>query len=58
MITYFRSVIEEGKKVVWPSRPTILRHTAMVAISVIVAAAIFASVDYGFQQLVLASLTR
>ncbi len=58
MISYFRSVIEEGKKVVWPTRQTIVRHTAMVTISVIIAAAIFASVDYGFQQLVLASLTK
>ncbi|MEX1052205.1 MAG: preprotein translocase subunit SecE [Patescibacteria group bacterium] len=58
MISYFRSVLAEGKKVVWPNRQTIIRHTAMVTISVIVAAVVFAGVDYGFQQLVLASLAR
>ncbi len=58
MVSYLRSVIDEGKKVVWPSRPTVLRHTLMVIVSVAIAAALFAGVDYGFQQLVMASLTR
>lgn len=58
MVGYFRSVIDEGKKVVWPNRQTIFRHTVMVVITVVISAAIFASIDYGFQQLVLASLKR
>lgn len=55
---YFRSVVDEGKKVVWPSRQTVLRHTGMVIIVVLISSAIFAGVDYLFQQLVLASITR
>ena len=57
-IDYFRSVIEEGKKVVWPTREIILRHTVMVVIVMVVAAAVFAGVDYGFQQLVLLSIAK
>jgi preprotein translocase SecE subunit len=55
---YFRSVFEEGKKVVWPTRQVIIRHTLTVIAVVIIASALFAGVDYGFQQLVLASIAR
>lgn len=55
---YFRSVFEEGKKIVWPTRQIIIRHTVMVVVVVVIASALFAGVDYGFQQLVLASLAR
>lgn len=55
---YFRSVYEEGKKIVWPTRQMIVRHTIMVIIVVVIASALFAGVDYGFQQLVLASIAR
>lgn len=55
---YFRSVYEEGKKIVWPTRQMIVRHTIMVIIVVVIASALFVGVDYGFQQLVLASIAR
>jgi len=55
---YFRSVFEEGKKIVWPTRQMIIRHTAMVIVVVVIASALFAGIDYGFQQLVLASIAR
>lgn len=57
-IDYFRTVIEEGKKVVWPTREIVLRHTAMVVVVMIISAAVFAGVDYGFQQLVLLSISE
>lgn len=55
---YFRSVFEEGKKIVWPTRQMIIRHTLVVVIVVVIASALFAGIDYGFQQLVLASIAR
>ncbi|HUD20509.1 MAG TPA: preprotein translocase subunit SecE [Candidatus Saccharimonadales bacterium] len=53
---FVKSVVEEGSKVIWPDRPTVIRHTIMVIISVGIAMAIFASLDYGLQQLVLVVL--
>lgn len=50
------STIDELKKVVWPSRDTVVRHTIMVIVSVAVAVLIFASLDYGLQKLVLAAI--
>lgn len=58
ILDYFRSVLEEGRKVVWPTREIILRHTVMVVIVMIISAAVFAGVDYGFQQLVLLSISN
>lgn len=55
---YFRSVLDEGKKVVWPTREIVLRHTVMVVIVMIISAAIFAGVDYVFQQLVVLSISK
>lgn len=55
-IAFFRTAIEEGRKVIWPSRPVVIRHTVMVVISVAIATLIFASVDYGLQKLVIASI--
>ena len=57
ILDYFRSVLDEGKKVVWPTKEIILRHTVMVVVVTVIAAAIFAGVDYGFQQLVLLSIS-
>lgn len=57
-VDYFRTVLEEGKKVVWPTREIILRHTAMVVVVMIISAAVFAGVDYVFQQLVLLSISK
>jgi len=55
---YFKSVVEEGKKVVWPTREMIIKHTIMVVIVMILAAAVFGGIDYGFQQLVILGLSR
>ncbi|MEX0594763.1 MAG: preprotein translocase subunit SecE [Patescibacteria group bacterium] len=55
---YFRTVYEEGKKVVWPTRQMVIKHTGMVIVVVAISAAVFTGIDYGFQQLVLISITR
>lgn len=56
--TYLKSVYEENKKVVWPTRQTALRHTLMVLVSVGVAVLVFASLDYILKQGLLYLLNR
>lgn len=52
------SVIDEGKKTIWPDRPTIIRHTVMVVATIVVATLIFAGVDYLLQKLLLLAINR
>lgn len=56
VVSYVASSIEEGKKVVWPSREIVLRHTLMVVVSVAIAVLIFSSIDYGLQKLVILAI--
>ncbi|QQG50013.1 MAG: preprotein translocase subunit SecE [Candidatus Berkelbacteria bacterium] len=55
---YLKSTVEEGRKVVWPTRETVVRHTIMVVVSVAVAVLIFASLDYGLKKLVILAIER
>jgi len=55
-VSYVKSVVEEGKKVIWPSREMILRHSVMVIATVAVATVIVAGLDYGFQKLLLLAI--
>jgi preprotein translocase SecE subunit len=55
--SYFQSVATEARKVVWPSRETVLRHTLMVVVSVAVAVLIFGGADYGLQKLVILAIS-
>jgi preprotein translocase SecE subunit len=57
-VTYVRSVVEESKKVIWPSRELVLRHTGMVVATIIVSTIIFAGLDYGLQHLVVVAITK
>jgi preprotein translocase SecE subunit len=57
-LPFFNSVVEESRKVVWPDRPTVIRHTLMVIISVGIAMVIFASLDFGLQKLVVLTLNN
>lgn len=56
--SYFGSVVEEGKKVIWPNRDTVIRHTVMVIVSVALAMLIFSSIDFGLQKLVILVVNR
>lgn len=53
---FLGSVVDESKKVVWPTRDVVIRHTLMVIISVAIATLIYASLDYGLQKLVILAL--
>ena len=58
LVPFFASVVEEGKKVVWPARPVVIRHTVMVIVSVAIAVLIFASLDYALQNLVIVAINK
>ncbi|MEK9167429.1 MAG: preprotein translocase subunit SecE [Patescibacteria group bacterium] len=55
-VPFLGSVVDEGKKVVWPTRDIVIRHTVMVIVSVAIATLIFASIDFGLQKLVIISI--
>lgn len=55
-VGFWRSVVEENQKVIWPTRPVVMRHTVMVIVSVAVAVLIFASLDYLLQKIVLLAI--
>lgn len=57
-VGYIRSVIDEGKKVIWPSRELIIRHSLMVIVTVVIATVIVAGLDLVFQKLVLAIVNK
>ena len=49
---FFVGSYEEFKKVVWPSRQMVISHTVIVIISIAIAMAIIALIDYGLFNLV------
>ena len=55
---FFSSVIDEGKKVIWPSRTTIINHGVMVVSTVVLSTLLVAGVDYCFQQLLILVLNN
>lgn len=55
-VSFIRTAVEEGRKVIWPSRELVVRHTIMVIVSVAIATLLFAGVDYGLQKLVIYSI--
>lgn len=57
-VAFVGSLIEESRKVIWPKREVVIRHTLLVLLSVAVATVIFGSVDLGLQQLVLLAVKQ
>ncbi|MCR4277644.1 MAG: preprotein translocase subunit SecE [Candidatus Berkelbacteria bacterium] len=58
IVPFLGSVVDEGKKVVWPNRDVVIRHTIMVIVSVAIATLIFASIDFGLQKLVILAIKK
>ncbi len=54
---FYRQVIAELRKVVYPSRDELLRYTVIVLVFVIVMISYVSLVDYGLQALVLRVFT-
>jgi preprotein translocase SecE subunit len=57
-MAFVGSLIDEGRKVIWPNRETVVRHTLMVLLSVAVAAVFFGAVDLGLQRLVILAVQQ
>jgi preprotein translocase subunit SecE len=47
---FFREVISELRKVIWPTRKELLTYTAVVIVFVTIITAIVAALDYGFAK--------
>ena len=50
---FFREVVSELRKVIWPTRQELLTYTTIVVVFVTVMTAIVAGLDYGFGKAVL-----
>ena len=57
-VNFIGGVVDEGKKVIWPDRDTVIRHSLMVVVTLVVATLIFAGVDYLLQKLLLLAINR
>jgi preprotein translocase subunit SecE len=47
---FFREVISELRKVIWPTRKELLTYTAVVIVFVTIITAVVAALDYGFAR--------
>ncbi len=50
---FYRQVIAELRKVIWPTRKELLTYTAVVLVFVLIVIAYVSALDFGFGQLVL-----
>lgn len=50
IFSFFTESYHELKKVVWPTRLDVAKKTAIVIVSMVVIAAIFAAMDYGLSK--------
>ncbi|MEK7116207.1 MAG: preprotein translocase subunit SecE [Patescibacteria group bacterium] len=58
IISYLRGTKEEIRKVSWPSRQDTFRYSALVVGASIVVAVFFATLDFGFTELVNVTVTQ
>ncbi|MET8152602.1 preprotein translocase subunit SecE [Actinoplanes sp. NPDC049668] len=52
---FFREVVSELRKVIWPTRKELLTYTTVVVVFVTVVTTIVVTLDYGFGKAVLAT---
>ncbi len=50
-ITFFRQVVAELRKVVWPTRPQVVNYFFVVLVFVLIMMAIVAGLDFGLGKL-------
>ncbi|MGW4893292.1 preprotein translocase subunit SecE [Kitasatospora sp. NPDC004240] len=48
---FYRQIIAELRKVVWPTRSELVNYTTVVVVFVVVVMALVAGLDYGFSKL-------
>jgi preprotein translocase subunit SecE len=51
---FFREIVAELRKVIWPSRQELITYTLVVVIFVVIMVSIVAGLDIGFAKLVVA----
>lgn len=51
IVTFFKGVKTEFKKIIWPSRDTLLKQLLAVLVTAIILGAVIVILDYGFQNL-------
>jgi preprotein translocase SecE subunit len=51
---FFREIVAELRKVIWPSRQELITYTIVVVIFVVIMVSIVAGLDIGFARLVIA----
>lgn len=49
-LTFYRQVVAELRKVVWPTRPQLVNYFFVVLVFVLVMMAFVAALDYGFAK--------
>jgi preprotein translocase subunit SecE len=54
---FVREVVQELRKVVWPTRKELITYTTVSLVFILIMVAIVTSLDYGFTKLVLAVFT-
>jgi len=50
-LTFYRQVVAELRKVVWPTRSQVVQYFIVVLVFVLIMMAIVSGLDYGFGQL-------
>jgi preprotein translocase subunit SecE len=50
-ITFFRQVVAELRKVVWPTRPQVANYFVVVLVFVLIMMALVAGIDFGYAKL-------
>jgi len=53
---FFREVVSELRKVIWPTRKELLTYTSVVIVFVVIMTALVAGLDYAFGKAILAAL--
>ena len=53
LVQYYREIISELRKVIWPGRRQLYTYVVVVLVFVVVVTAIVASLDYGLTKAVL-----
>lgn len=51
IVSYFRGVMAETRKVTWPTRKQVTEHSIIVISSVVIAMIVFGAIDFGLAKL-------
>ncbi len=52
VVSFFKGVKAEFKKIIWPDRDTLLKQLVAVLVVTVIVGALIALIDFGFQNLI------